>query len=166
MNVKLLEMVEKQINSELYNAYLYMSMSVWAKSEDWDGFAHWMLVQAKEEYNHAITLVNQVLERGEHPKLIAIQAPPTNWGSLLAMMEDTYNAELATTKAINAITEYAVEIKDHAFYEFILMYVKEQVEEESSSLRVVTDLKRIGNHIGAIYQLDKVLAQRVYDPPF
>ncbi len=166
MKSKLLKAIDKQINSEFYNSFLYLSMAVWAESEDWAGFAHWMRLQAQEEYIHATTLINQVLERGEKPTLMAIKATPTSWDSLQKMMEDTLVAEQETTKCIDEIADLALELKDHAFYEFILMYVKEQVEEEDSAQKILTQVTRIGDNIGLLYQLDNVLSQRAYETPF
>ncbi len=166
MDKRLFEAVEKQINSELYNSYLYLSMALWAEAEEWSGFANWMRVQAQEELGHGTVLIDQLHERGMAPKLLAIDKPPTSWNSLLEMAEATLEAELGTTAAINNIADIALEVKDHAFYEFIMMYVKEQVEEEDSANKMITKLKRIGDSMGLLYQLDAEYATRVFVPPF
>ena len=59
--------LNKQINEELYSAYLYMSMSADFTDKNLNGFANWMTVQAKEEmkrvygeqhYNYGLILNN------------------------------------------------------------------------------------------------------------
>ncbi len=166
MEQKLFKAAEKQINSEFNNAYLYLSMSLWCESEDWRGFANWMNVQAREEMNHATTLIKQLQERGEAPILSSIDTPKSMWLNLLDMMEDALKAELQTTHNINCLADIAHEEKDHAFYEFIMMYVKEQVEEEDNARKAISQLNRIINDTGLLYQMDTQMATRVFMPPF
>ncbi len=166
MNKKLFEAAQKQINAEFYNAYLYLSMSLWADSENWPGLANWMKIQAQEEVVHATTLISQLQERGEAPIMSAIASPPNQWDSPLAVMEATLEAEQGTTSCINNLADIALEVKDHAFYEFIMMYVKEQVEEEDAPTKFIAQLKRIKDSPASLYQFDGILAARVFVPPF
>lgn len=46
--------INKQINAELWSAYLYLSMSAYFESINLGGFANWMRVQAHEELGHAM----------------------------------------------------------------------------------------------------------------
>jgi ferritin len=48
----------KQINEELFSAYLYLSMSAQFETLNLGGFAHWMRVQAQEETSHAMKFYN------------------------------------------------------------------------------------------------------------
>jgi ferritin len=41
---KMLSELNRQINAELYSAYLYLSMSAYFECENLKGFAHWMRV--------------------------------------------------------------------------------------------------------------------------
>ncbi len=166
MDKKLFDAAEKQINSELYNSYLYLSMALWCESENWPGFANWMRIQSQEENVHATTLIDQLHERGQSPVLYAIDEPKKSWENLLDMMEDTLEAEIDTTAAINNIADISMDVKDHAFYEFIMMYVKEQVEEEDSAQKMIVKLKRIINNEAMLYDLDNESAQRTFVNPF
>jgi ferritin len=56
--------LNRQINRELYSAYLYTSMSAFFSSENLAGFAKWMRIQAKEERAHAAKLYDYILARG------------------------------------------------------------------------------------------------------
>lgn len=44
--------INRQINRELYSAYLYLSMAAYCDSVNLKGFSHWMKEQAKEEIGH------------------------------------------------------------------------------------------------------------------
>lgn len=56
--------MNRQINAELYSAYLYLSMSDWCEHEGFPGFANWLRVQAREELAHGTHILDHTLERG------------------------------------------------------------------------------------------------------
>ena len=49
MTERLQKALNEQITAELWSANLYLSMSFFLRREGYDGFAHWMQVQAQEE---------------------------------------------------------------------------------------------------------------------
>jgi len=54
LSKKIENAINKQINAELWSAYLYLSMSAYFESINLSGFANWMRVQAQEEVEHAM----------------------------------------------------------------------------------------------------------------
>ncbi len=166
MNQKLLETVKKQINAEFYSAYLYLSMSSWCENEGFKGMANWMRIQAQEEQTHAMTLHNQLIERGEHSTFESIEQPPQSWESPLNMFANVLEHEKKVTSMINNLATIAMEEKDHAFYGFIQMFVKEQVEEEANATEICTRLKRAENIAMLLEMIDKDLSTRVFTPSF
>ena len=50
--------INKQINAELWSAYLYLSMSMHFNNEGLPGVANWFLNQFKEEQDHAHKFMN------------------------------------------------------------------------------------------------------------
>ncbi len=90
----ILEALNKQINAELYSAYLYLSMAAYFESINLKGFANWMRVQAKEEVTHAMRIYDYVVERGGRVKLMPIEQPPIDWESPLHAFESAYNHEV------------------------------------------------------------------------
>ena len=131
----ILEALNKQINAELYSAYLYISMSAYFESINLKGFANWMKVQAKEEVSHAMRIYNYVVERGGRVKLMAIEQPPIEWESPLHAFESAYNHEVKVTAMINELVDLALKEKDHATYNMLQWVINEQVEEESINRR-------------------------------
>jgi ferritin len=69
------EAINKQINTELFSAYLYQSMGAYLDSENLGGMSAWMNMQAKEEVEHAMKFYNYLLKRGGRVKLYAIDEP-------------------------------------------------------------------------------------------
>ena len=56
--------LSRQVNRELYSAYLYLSMSSYFETVSLKGFAKWMRLQAKEERMHAMKIYDYVVARG------------------------------------------------------------------------------------------------------
>ncbi len=162
---KIKDAINKQINAEMYSAYLYLSMSAYFESINLKGFANWMKAQVQEEMVHAMKFYDYINERGGRVLLTAIDAPPTQWDSSLAVFEYTYKHEQRVTGLINGLVDLAISEKDHATNNFLQWFVAEQVEEESSADAVVQKLKIAGDRSGGLFMLDQELGQRVFTPP-
>ena len=162
---KMEEALNKQVNAELYSAYLYLSMESYFKSLNLNGFANWMRVQTQEEVAHAMKIYDFVNERGGRIILKAIEGPETEWDSPLAVFEAVYVHEQKVTGLINDLVDLAIKEKDHATNTFLQWFVNEQVEEESSADEVVQQLKMMENAPGGMFMLDRELGQRVFTPP-
>jgi len=154
-----------QINAELYSAYLYLSMEAYFRSLNLNGFANWMRVQTQEEMFHVTKMYNFLDERGGRITLKAIDGPPTEWDSPLAVFEAAYAHEQKVTGLINELVNLAIEEKDHASNTFLQWFVNEQVEEEASADNIVQQLQMMKDAPGGMYMLDRELAQRVFTPP-
>jgi ferritin len=149
-----------QINAELYSAYLYMSMNAYFKSINLDGFAAWMHAQVLEETEHAQKFYDFVNQRGGRVVLGAIDAPPGDWESPLAVFKDTLAHEQKVTSLINNLMEVALQEKDHATQIFLQWFVTEQVEEEQSVGGVLEQLRLMGEAQGGLFMLDRELGKR------
>ena len=75
LNKKVADLLENQINKELYSAYLYLDMSNYYYANNLDGFGNWYKIQAQEERDHAMLFLEYLQNNGEAPKLTAIDAP-------------------------------------------------------------------------------------------
>ena len=157
--------LNKQINAELYSAYLYLAMAAYFESINLGGFGNWMRIQAQEELTHAMKFYDFVYERGGRVVLAAVDAPPKEWDSPLAAFEGAYEHECKVSAMINDLVNIAIEEKDHATNNFLQWFVSEQVEEEASADAVVQKLKLIGDHGNGIFMLDRELGQRVFHAP-
>jgi len=162
---KIEKALNAQINAELYSAYLYLSMEAYFRSLNLNGFANWMRVQTQEEMFHVTKMYNFLDERGGRITLKAIDGPPTEWNSPLAVFEAAYAHEQKVTGLINDMVNLAMEEKDHATNSFLQWFVNEQVEEESSADNIVQQLRMMKDAPGGTYMLDRELAQRVFTAP-
>ena len=163
LKANVLEALNKQVNAELYSAYLYLSMSAYLQSQNLRGMAKWMELQAKEEAGHAMKLYSFIHDRGGRVSLAAIEGPKKEWDAPSAVFEEAYKHECKVTGLINQLVELAHNEKDHASGVFLQWFVSEQVEEEAHVLEIVERMKLMRDWPGAALMLDKELGQRGSD---
>ncbi len=162
---KMSEALNRQLNAELYSAYLYLAMAAFFYDRGLNGFANWMMVQNQEETLHAMKFFNYLKDRGGRIKLTAIEQPPGEWSSPLEVFEATLKHEEKVTGLIHQLVDLAQAERDHATNAFLQWFVTEQVEEEASANDIVQRLRLIGNDANALFVLDRELATRVFTPP-
>ncbi len=154
------EAVNRQINNEMYSAYLYMAMSAHSSSMGLNGFASWFMVQYHEEMFHAMKQYNYVLDQGAEVHLQTIKEPPKSFASAKDMFEKTLEHEHFVTKSINEIADLALQEKDHATYQFMQWYVNEQIEEEKNDNEILQMLKLAGESGPGLFMIDQQLGAR------
>lgn len=162
---KMEDALNKQLNAELYSSYIYLSMSGVLERMGLPGFANWMRVQAEEETAHGMKFYNHILERGGTIKLTAIQTPPSDWTTVMEILEATLEHEQKITGLINGLVDLALKEKDHASHMFLQWFVTEQVEEEANVDEIIQKLKLTEGDKGALFMMDKDMGARVFVPP-
>ena len=166
LSESLTKALSDQVNAEYYSAYLYLSMSACADQLGLKGAAHWLFAQAQEEMAHGTNMYQYILERGAKPSFAEISAPQSDFSDLKQIFEMVLEHEQHVTQRINAIASMAMQEHDHACYQFIMWYVNEQVEEESSASDVLSKVQMIGDNSGLLLTLDTELGARVFVNPF
>lgn len=156
--------LNKQINAELYSAYLYLSMSAWFESKNLKGFANWMRIQNQEETAHAMKFYDYVLERGGNVTLKSIDMPKGSWKNIIEVFAETQKHEQHVTSLINNLMNVSLAEKDHAAANFLQWFVNEQVEEEANVTDILEQLKMIEGKGPALFMLDRELKLRVFVP--
>src|SRR5271157_5004785 len=101
MDKALEKLFQDQIKNEWYSSYLYMSMAAYFESVNLQGFAHWMYVQAKEEWGHGRKMFDFLVDRSTRVVLQEIPQPPSDFASALAVIEATLEHERKVTCLIN-----------------------------------------------------------------
>lgn len=157
---KVAQALNRQLNAELYSAYLYLSMSAYFEGIGLRGFAHWMRVQAKEELGHAMKIFDYLAERGARIVLEGIERPPTEWESPSHAVQSLLQHEQKVTGMISDLMRLARESNDYATEVFLHWFVEEQVEEEDSARQLVDMLRLAGDKGHALMMIDRQLAQR------
>ncbi len=165
LNSRLEKEINKQINAELYSAYLYLSMSAYLSSKNLSGFANWMKVQFEEEQFHALKLYQYILERGGKIELEKIDKPKIVWKDTIEVFEESLAHEELVTSLINNLVDIAIEEKDHATLNMLQWFVAEQVEEEANVTDILDQLKLIDGKGSGLFMLDREAKARSFTPP-
>jgi len=165
LSERMTEALNKQINREIYSAYLYLSMSADSTFKGLKGFANWFMVQYQEEMTHAMKIYDYINNQGGQVKLMAVEQPPMEFGSPLEIFEKTLEHEKFVTKCINDLVNLAIDQKDHATKIFLQWFITEQIEEEANDNDIIATLKLVGKEGNGLFMIDKELATRVFVPP-
>ena len=162
LSKKMEEALNKQVNAELWSAYLYLAMSAYFKNKNLNGFANWMRVQYQEETTHALKLFDFINERGGSAKLEAIAKVEQTWKDPIAVFEITLAHEKKVTSLINNLVDISLQEKDHATGNMLQWFVAEQVEEEANAEEILQQLKMIHGKGEGLFMIDKELKARVF----
>lgn len=157
---KILNILNKQINEELYSSYLYLSMSSYFSSLNLDGFAKWMRMQSQEENAHGMKIYDYILQRDGKVVLTKIETPKAIWKSPLEVFQETLKHEQHISSCIHNIVNLAIQEKDHATTQFFQWFVGEQVEEEANAASILDKVNMVGDNKGGLYMLDREMGQR------
>jgi len=162
---KMRDALNKQINAELYSAYLYWAMASYSTVLGLKGAAKWFFVQGQEEMTHAARFYFYVNDVNEHAILDAIDKPQATFKNLQQMFEATLKHEKVVTSLINNLANLARQEKDHATEVFLQWFITEQVEEEANASEILAKLKLAGDNVGAMFMIDAELGARGFAMP-
>ena len=165
MDQKVSELLNDQINKELYSAYLYLDMANFYAAKGLDGFANWYEIQAKEEQDHAMLIYKYLHNNSQTVTLGAIAKPDKEFKTLADPLNAAYEHEQYVTSLINAIYAAAQAVNDYRTVQFLDWFVKEQGEEEKNSSDLITKLELFGSDPTGLYMLNSELGGRVYSAP-
>ncbi len=160
MKAKVENAINEQIHAEFFSFYLYLSVAAYFTANHLDGFAHWMRMQAQEEFNHAMKLFDFLNERGGKVELLPLDKPTSDWASPSSAVESVLNHERAISERINTLVDLATAENDHATTVLLHWYVSEQVEEEAVADTLFHQVKMIEATPYGLLMIDRELAGR------
>lgn len=164
LNKEIANLINDQVNKELYSAYLYLDFSNYYADEGLDGFAHWYEIQAQEERDHAMMMRRYLIDNGVRVTFDKIDKPDKTFTSAIEPLNKGFEHEQYVTSLINNIYSRAFEIKDFKTMQFLDWFIKEQGEEEKNAEDQIKKFKMFGHDAKGLYSLNQELASRVYTP--
>lgn len=165
LNEKVINLLNDQINKELYSAYLYLDMANFYIDNDLDGFGNWYNIQAQEERDHAMLFVKYLQNNGIKVTLDAVAKPDKEFVNLIDPLKTGAEHERYVTELIHTIYDAAYSVKDFRTMQFLDWFVKEQGEEETNADTLVKKFELFGDDPKSLYLLNQELAARVYSAP-
>ena len=165
LNKKIADMLNEQVNKELYSAYLYLDFANYYEDEGLDGFAHWYEIQAQEERDHALMLRRYLIDNGVRVTFGEIAKPDKEYKTHMCPLEAGLEHEKYVTSMIAAIYRAAFDEKDFKTMQFLDWFVKEQGEEEKNADDLIKKMKLFGGDSKGLYMLNQELNARIYTAP-
>ena len=165
MNEKIAALLNQQINTEFYSAYLYLDIANFYDELDLDGYANYYMIQAQEERDHALLFLQYMQNNGLKVTFEAIGKPDKTYANVLDPLTVAAEHERYVTSLINDIYHEAHTAKDYRTMKFLDWFVNEQMEEEENADKMISRYKLFGGDPKGLYLLDQEYAARVYTAP-
>ncbi len=138
-NEDFVKALNKQIGNELNAAQQYMAAAVWYDGETLPQLAAFFYRQALEERNHAMMMVQFLLDTNEKPVIPAVELPEADFADIVAPVAMALEQERQVGAEIDELFRIAREVQYFQGEQFLQWFIKEQVEEVAS----MTDLLRV-----------------------
>ena len=138
------EQLNAQIGNELSAHNQYLSVAVHYDALTMPQMAAFFYGQALEERDHAMMMVQYLLDTDADVVIPGVEAPVAGFEGVVAPVELALAQEKRVTEQINALLRVARDEHDYASEQFMQWFIKEQVEEVAtmSDLLAVTTRNR------------------------
>ena len=165
LNRKVHDLLNDQINKELYSAYIYLDFANYFTDRGLDGFANWYTIQAQEERDHAMLFYTYLKNNNERVEFKTVDKPDKPLTSDIEVLREGLRHEEYVTSLINDIYSAAAEVKDYRTQKFLDWFIDEQGEEETNANDLITKYELYGEDKKGLYMLNSELKARVYSAP-
>lgn len=133
---RFVEALNAQIGNELSAHNQYLACAVHYDAETMPRMAAFFYGQALEERDHALMMVQYLLDTDADVAIPGVEAPQTSFTDVVAPVALALDQEKRVTEQINGLLRIAREESDFASEQFLQWFIKEQVEEVAT----MTDL--------------------------
>jgi ferritin len=133
-----------QIGNELAAHNQYLACAVHYDAHTMPRMAAFFYGQALEERDHAMMMVQYLLDTDSPVEIPAVPAPVSTFEDVVAPVALALEQEKRVTEQVNGLLRIAREEHDYASEQFMQWFIKEQVEEVAtmSDLLAVTTRNR------------------------
>ena len=159
------ELINTQVNKELYSAYLYLDFANFFHDKGLDGFANWYEIQTQEERDHAMLMRTYLINNGDSVTFDAVAKPDVEKTDVMTILKAALKHEQYVTSLINNIYAAADAAKDYRTMQFLDWFVKAQGEEEKNADDMIKKYELYGSDAKGLYALNQELLGRVYAAP-
>jgi ferritin len=161
-----IDKLNEQIGHEFAASQQYVAIAVHYDAATLPRLAATFYQQSVEERNHAMMLVQYLLDVGEEIRIPGVPAPQTSFDDLAAPVALALEQEKRVSGQISALAAAAREAGDYMGEQFTQWFIKEQVEEVSSmsALLAVVERSRDNPMIAEEYLARERAAAQAPDP--
>jgi bacterioferritin B len=141
------KLLQEQIRNEFTASQQYVAVAVWYDDQDLPRLASHFYKQALEERNHAMMMVQYLLERDIRPHIPGVAEVESDFKSALEPLDLALRQEVTVTKQIETLARTARDESDYIGEQFMQWFLKEQVEEVATMKTLVNVAKRAGDNL-------------------
>src|SRR3954468_7357368 len=140
----LIKQINEQIAYEFAAEQQYIAIAVHYDGLTLPRLATLFFKQGLEERNHALMLVQYLLDRDSKVTIPGVEAPRTEFSDVVDAIALSLEQEKRVGDQIEALSQAARDEKDYLTEQFLFWFLKEQVEEvaKMSSLLQVAERER------------------------
>jgi ferritin len=142
-----LRLLREQVGHEFDAHQQYVAIAVWFDGQDLPQLARHYYRQALEERNHAMMIVQYMLDRNLSIEIPAGNAVRGGFSTVVEPIDLALAQEKQVTEQIEAIFSAARAESDALGEQFLLWFLKEQVEEVASATTLLTVAQRAGTNL-------------------
>lgn len=145
----------RQIGNEFAASQQYLAIAVWFDSQDLPRLAAHFYRQSLEERNHALMMVQYMLDRGHEVQIPGVEPVRNSFTSVRDPIALALSQEKQVTTDIETLFAQARSENDALGEQFMLWFLKEQVEEVASMSTLLTIVERADN----LFDVENYLAR-------
>lgn len=139
--------LNEQIMHEFGASQAYLAMACYFDALGLKRLTALFRKQSDEERGHALKIVDYMLEVGTKVRILALDAPRTEFPSVLAAVEAAVEHEERVTQQIHDLVRLAESENDYPTRSFLQWFVDEQVEEISSMSQLAQVVRMAGSQL-------------------
>jgi bacterioferritin B len=126
---RFVEALNKQIGREFGASQQYLAVAVWYDDQTLPRLAQLFYDQSLEERGHGLMMAKYLLDSGLRPRVPAVTEPKADFEDFVTPIRIALEQERKVTDQISELTAIAREERDYVSEQFMLWFLKEQVEE-------------------------------------
>jgi bacterioferritin B len=134
--------LNEQIGHEFAASQQYVACAVHYDAETLPRLAAFFYRQAVEERNHAMMMIQYLLDAGVDPAIPGVAAPQAGFEDIVAPVALALDQERRVSDQVSRLAAIAREAGDYASEQFMSWFIKEQVEEVATMNDLLTVVRR------------------------
>ncbi len=131
-----------QIGREFGASHQYAAVAVYYDGLTLPRLAAFFYRQSLEERDHAMMMVQYLLDAGEKPVIPGVEAPQVEFDDIVAPVTVALEQEQRVTDQISSLAAVARDASDFVSEQFTQWFLKEQVEEVATMSDLVAVCRR------------------------
>jgi ferritin len=139
---RFVERLNEQIAYEFAAAQQYIANAVYYDSQTLPRLAAFFYAQAVEERNHAMMMVQYLLDADAGVTIPGVQGPETDFDDVVAPVALSLEQERRVSDQVAALAGVAREESDYLSEQFVGWFLKEQVEEVATMSSLLAVIQR------------------------